>query len=158
MASGNLTNRKKGRSKKASVLIQELKDSTAQFIKQGTEIANENSEMKDELLNAVNDVRIYGDKMANSSKEFTNDPFSSQKRVTMVGNARELLTAVARLLTLADMIDVHLLVKCINQVQQDLESIRTSNNQDELTNHFKKYGVDLVDLTNYAGKRQAVNL
>jgi catenin alpha len=128
LASGNLTNRKKGRSKKAAVLIQELKDSTAQFIKQGTEIANENPEMKDELMNAVNDVRIYGDKMANSSKEFTNDPFTSQKRVTMVGNARELLTAVARLLTIADMIDVHLLIKCINQVSFNfLKYLRFNN-------------------------------
>ena len=72
--------------------------------------------MKDELLNAVNDVKIHGDKMANSSKEFTSDPFSSQKRVTMVGVARELLSAVARLLTIADMIDVHLLLKCIHLV------------------------------------------
>ncbi len=117
MASGNLTNRKKGRSKKAVVLIQELKESTAQFIKQGSEIAQENPEMRDELLNAVNDVRLYGDKMANSSKEFTNDPFSSQKRASMVTVARELLTAVARLLTIADMIDVNLLLRSINQVE-----------------------------------------
>ena len=121
LANGNLTNRKKGRSKKAAVLIQELKDAIAQFIKQGTEIAQENPEMKDELMNAVNDVRIHGDKMANSSKEFTSDPFSSQKRVVMVGNARDLLIAVARLLTLADMIDVHMLLKCINQVSAIIE-------------------------------------
>ncbi len=69
MAIGNLTNRKKGRFKKAVVLIQELKESTAQFIKQGSEIAQENPEMRDELLNAVNDVRLYGDEMANSSKD-----------------------------------------------------------------------------------------
>jgi hypothetical protein len=42
------------------------------------------------------------------------------------------------------------------KVQHDLESIRTANNQDELTNNFKKYGANLIDLTNYAGKRQAV--
>lgn len=158
MASGgNLTNRKKGRSKKAAVLIQELKEATLHFIKQGSEIAHENPDVKDEMLNAVENVRSNGERMANSAKEFTNDPFSSNKRVTMVAIARDLLTAVARLLTLADMIDSRSLLKAISQVQKDLENIRNANNQDELTSYFKIYGQDLVDLTNQAGKRQAVS-
>ncbi len=73
--------------------------------------------MRDELTKALHDVKLCGDTMANAAKEFADDPFSSQKRAYMVGTARELLNAVARLLAIADMIDIRLLFKVINLVR-----------------------------------------
>jgi catenin alpha len=127
LATGNMSNRKKGRSKRAHVLVQELIEATNHFLKQGNEIAQENPDMKDELAKALNDVKLCGDMMAGASKDFADDPFSSQKRANMVAAARELLNAVARLLAIADMIDIRLLFKVINLVSTKTRQFQVGN-------------------------------
>lgn len=54
--------------------------------------------------------------MRDSSTEFAADPCSLSKRGSMVRAARALLSAVTRLLILADMVDVHLLLKSLRMV------------------------------------------
>ena len=49
--------------------------------------------------------------MSSTAREFAADPCSSVARGNMVRASRALLSAVTRLLILADMIDVHLLMK-----------------------------------------------
>lgn len=54
--------------------------------------------------------------MGHASQEFANDPCSSVRRGAMVRAARALLSAVTRLLILADMVDVHRLLKSLHHV------------------------------------------
>jgi catenin alpha len=54
--------------------------------------------------------------MRTASQEFADDPCSSMKRGAMVRAARALLSAVTRLLIIADMVDIHLLVKTLRVV------------------------------------------
>ncbi len=54
--------------------------------------------------------------MKSSSQEFAEDPCSSMKRGAMVRAARALLSSVTRLLILADMVDVHLILKMLRAV------------------------------------------
>lgn len=54
--------------------------------------------------------------MSLAAREFADDPCSSLKRGNMVRAARNLLSAVTRLLILADMVDVHLLLKSLRVV------------------------------------------
>lgn len=54
--------------------------------------------------------------MSLAAREFSEDPCSSVKRGNMVRAARNLLSAVTRLLILADMVDVHLLLKSLRVV------------------------------------------
>ena len=54
--------------------------------------------------------------MGQSSSEFADDPCSSMKRGAMVRAARALLSSVTRLLVIADMVDVHLLLKSLRLV------------------------------------------
>ena len=60
--------------------------------------------------------RSVGNMMHTTSSEFADDPCSSLKRTAMVRAARELLSAVTRLLVLADMVDVYLLLKSLRAV------------------------------------------
>lgn len=69
------------------------------------------------MLLAVDEVRKTGEVMSKSSREFAEDPCSSVKRGTMVRAARNLLCAVTRLLILADMVDVHRLLKSLRSVR-----------------------------------------
>ena len=54
--------------------------------------------------------------MKAASQEFAEEPCSSMKRGAMVRAARALLSSVTRLLILADMVDVHLLLKKLRVV------------------------------------------
>lgn len=51
---------KKGRSKKAHLLCEAVYQATQNFINKGEEIANENAEVRNEMLAAVDDVKKTG--------------------------------------------------------------------------------------------------
>lgn len=146
--------KKKGRSKKAHVLSAAVMKATENFIAKGEEIANENPDIRNEMLQAVDDVRKTGDVMKSASTEFADDPCSSMKRGAMVRAARALLSSVTRLLIIADMVDVHLLLKALKTVEDDLERIRNAASQQELMSSFRDFGRSVVDLTDKAGRRQ----
>jgi catenin alpha len=146
---------RKGRSKRAQYLVEALVEAIENFLRQSSEIAQENPEMSNELMESIGEIRAVGNAMVESARDFVNEPISSQKRGAMVKTSHDMLGAIARLLSLADMIDITMLMKFIQCVQQDLQSLKTSSNQDELTRHFKSYGRNLIELANLAGKRQA---
>ena len=98
---------------------------TANFIERGEEIAYENPDIRGERFGAVEEVRKT-DTMSRAAREFAEDPCSSVKRGNMVRAARSLLSAVTRLLILADMVDVHRLLKSLQVVEDDLEKVKTS--------------------------------
>jgi catenin alpha len=124
--------KKKGRSKRAHVLVAAVEKATGNFIERGEQIAYENPDIQQEMLAAVDEVRKTGETMSVASREFAEDPCSSLKRGNMVRAARNLLSAVTRLLILADMVDVHRLLKSLRVVEDDLERLRGASSQAEL--------------------------
>jgi len=89
------------------------------------------------MLTAVDEVKKTGDAMSIAAREFSEDPCSSLKRGNMVRAARNLLSAVTRLLILADMVDVHLLLKSLHIVEDDLNKLKNASSQDELMDNMK---------------------
>ncbi|XP_064630092.1 catenin alpha-2-like isoform X2 [Lineus longissimus] len=146
--------KKKGRSKKAHVLSAAVQRATENFIEKGEEIANENPEIKNEMLAAVDDVRKTGEQMRVASQDFADDPCSSMKRGAMVRAARALLSSVTRLLILADMVDVHLLLITLKNVEGDLDQLCNATSQQELMTRFRKFGKSIMELSDRAGRRQ----
>uniref|UniRef100_A0A8C9FNE0 Catenin alpha 1 n=1 Tax=Pavo cristatus TaxID=9049 RepID=A0A8C9FNE0_PAVCR len=114
------SNKKRGRSKKAHVLAASVEQATENFLDKGDKIAKESQFLKEELVAAVEDVRKQGDLMKSASGEFADDPCSSVKRGNMVRAARALLSAVTRLLILADMADVYKLLVQLKVVSAGL--------------------------------------
>lgn len=106
------------------------------------------------MLAAVEEVRKNGATMSVSAREFSDDPCSSAKRASMVRAARNLLSAVTRLLILADMVDVHLLLKSLHVVEEDLNNLRNASSQDELLNNMRQFGRNANELIKQAAKRQ----
>lgn len=66
-----------------------------------------------------------------TAKKFTDDPCSLSKREAVVQIARALLTAVTRLLILADMIDVSYLLQHLTTV--------SSHHDQQMDNIFHKF-------------------
>ncbi|GFG39126.1 hypothetical protein Cfor_10605, partial [Coptotermes formosanus] len=146
--------KKKGRSKRAHVLVAAVEKATENFIEKGELIAYENPDIKQEMLSAVEEVRKTGEAMSIAAREFADDPCSSLKRGNMVRAARNLLSAVTRLLILADMVDVHLLLKSLRVVEDDLEKLKNASSQSELLDNIKAFGRNASELMNQAAKRQ----
>ncbi|XP_025201454.1 catenin alpha isoform X1 [Melanaphis sacchari] len=146
--------KKKGRSKRAHVLVAAVEKATENFIEVGEQIAFENPDIKQEMLAAVEEVRKTGDAMSIAAREFAEDPCASAKRSNMVRAARNLLSAVTRLLILADMVDVHLLLKSLRVVEDDLEKVKNASSQAELLDNIKVFGRSASELMSQAAKRQ----
>ncbi|XP_021961415.1 catenin alpha [Folsomia candida] len=146
--------KKKGRSKRAHILVAAVEKATENFIERGEQIAHENPDIKQEMLAAVDEVRKTGEAMSLAAREFADDPCSSLKRGNMVRAARNLLSAVTRLLILADMVDVHLLLKSLRVVEDDLEKLKNVSSQGELMESIRSFGRNAADLMVAAAKRQ----
>uniref|UniRef100_A0A4W3JC74 Catenin alpha-2 n=4 Tax=Callorhinchus milii TaxID=7868 RepID=A0A4W3JC74_CALMI len=146
--------KKKGRSKKAHVLAASVEQATQNFLEKGEQIAKESQDLKDELLAAVDDVRKQGETMRIASGDFADDPCSSVKRGTMVRAARALLSAVTRLLILADMADVMRLLTHLKIVEESLDAVKNATNEQDLANRFKEFGKEMVKLNYVAARRQ----
>ncbi|XP_070852880.1 catenin alpha isoform X1 [Drosophila suzukii] len=146
--------KKKGKSKRASALVAAVEKATENFIQKGEQIAYENPDITQEMLTAVDEVKKTGDAMSIAAREFSEDPCSSLKRGNMVRAARNLLSAVTRLLILADMVDVHLLLKSLHIVEDDLNKLKNASSQDELMDNMKQFGRNAGELIKQAAKRQ----
>ncbi|KAK7109533.1 catenin alpha-2-like [Littorina saxatilis] len=149
------SNKKKGRSKKANVLSAAVQKATENFILRGEEIAEENPEVKGDMIAAIDEVKSTGEAMNEASMEFAADPCSSVKRGAMVRAARALLSAVTRLLILADMVDVYMLLRTGHSVEDDLERVMNATSQQGLMDGFKALGKSIAELEQLAAKRQA---
>uniref|UniRef100_A0A669D3H0 Catenin alpha-2 n=1 Tax=Oreochromis niloticus TaxID=8128 RepID=A0A669D3H0_ORENI len=150
------SSKKKGRSKKAHVLAVSVEQATQNFLEKGEQIAKDSQDLKEELIAAVEDVRKQ-ETMRVASSEFADDPCSSVKRGTMVRAARALLSAVTRLLILADMADVMRLLahlKIVSAVEEALEGVKNATNEQDLANRFKEFGKEMVKLNYVAARRQ----
>ena len=96
LVSSKSPQKKKGKSKRAHVLVAAVEKATQNFVEKGEIIASENPGISKEMLAAVEEVKSAGAGMSESAREFANDPFSSAKRGTMVRASRSLLSAVTR--------------------------------------------------------------
>ena len=146
--------KKKGCSKKSSALVMALEIATANFVEMGHIIASENTEASEDILNVVEDIRRHGHNLIMTSRDFTGDPCSSVRRGQMVRSAQELLSSVARLLILADMLDVHMLLMRVEQAKQDLEFMAGVTSQKQLMEGMRRLETSVKSLSHLAHVRQ----
>ena len=76
--------KKKGKSKRAHVLVAAVERATANFVERGRMIARENPDIETDMLSAVDEVQKTGEGMSAAAREFATDPCSSVKRGNMV--------------------------------------------------------------------------
>ncbi|KAK7080612.1 Catenin alpha-1, partial [Halocaridina rubra] len=151
---GTTSKKKKGKSKRAHVLVAAVEAATAHFIEKGKEIVRDSPEISDQMNEAIADVHKSGAAMSMHSREFAEDPCSSMKRSSMVKAARQLLSAVTRLLILADMVDVHLLFNSLEDVELELEKVRNASSNNELMDAFRRFSLSLNNLLDHTARRQ----
>jgi len=144
----------KGKSKRAHVLVAAVETAITNFVLRGESIAADFPGVKTEMLAAVQEVKHTGEVMSSTSREFASDPCSGNLRAHMVTAARNLLSAVTRLLILADMIDVNLLIEALRVVEHDLDFIKSVSSEADLMEGMGKFRKSSADLMSQAAKRQ----
>ncbi|CAK7305167.1 catenin alpha-3 isoform X4 [Vulpes vulpes] len=150
----NPSNRKKGRSKRARVLLASVEEATWNLLDKGEKIAQEATVLKEELASALEEVRKESEALKVSAERFADDPCYLPKREAVVQAARALLAAVTRLLILADMIDVMCLLQHVSAFQRTFESLKNVSNKSDLQKTYQKLGKELENLDYLAFKRQ----
>ncbi|XP_074965896.1 catenin alpha-3 isoform X2 [Phalacrocorax aristotelis] len=150
----NPSSKKKGRSKRARVLLVSVEEATWNLLDKGEKIAKEATVFKEELQAALADVRKESQALKVSAEAFTSDPCCLPKRQAVVQAARSLLTAVTRLLILADMVDVAYLLEHLTVFQRTFESLRNVSSKSDLQKTYQKFRKDLENLDYLAYKRQ----
>ncbi|XP_048074634.1 catenin alpha-3 isoform X2 [Ursus arctos] len=150
----NPSNRKKGRSKRARVLLASVEEATWNLLDKGEKIAQEATVLKEELTTSLEEVRKESEALKVSAERFADDPCYLPKREAVVQAARALLAAVTRLLVLADMIDVMCLLQHVSAFQRTFESLKNVSNKSDLQKTYQKLGKELENLDYLAFKRQ----
>ncbi|KAM6329781.1 catenin alpha-3 [Podargus strigoides] len=150
----NPSSKKKGRSKRARVLLASVEEATWNLLDKGEKIAKEATVFKEELHAALADVQKESQALKVSAEAFTSDPCYLPKRQAVVQAARSLLTAVTRLLILADMVDVAYLLEHLTVFQRTFESLRNVSSKSDLQKMYQKFQKDLENLDYLAYKRQ----
>ncbi|XP_065494873.1 catenin alpha-3 isoform X3 [Caloenas nicobarica] len=150
----NPSSKKKGRSKRARVLLASVEEATWNLLDKGEKIAKEAIVFKEELHAALADVQKESQALKVSAEAFTSDPCYLPKRQAVVQAARSLLTAVTRLLILADLVDVAYLLEHLTVFQRTFESLRSVSSKSNLQKTYQKFRKDLENLDYLAYKRQ----
>ncbi|XP_064285734.1 catenin alpha-3 isoform X1 [Passer domesticus] len=150
----NPSSKKKGRSKRARVLLASVEEATWNLLDKGEKIAKEAVVFKEELHAALADVRKESGALQVSAEAFTSDPCSLPRRQAVVPAARSLLAAVTRLLVLADMVDVAYLLQHLTVFQRTFESLKSVSSKSDLQKTYQKFQKDLENLDYLAYKRQ----
>lgn len=86
LVSSKSPQKKKGKSKRAHVLVAAVEKATANFVDRGKQIAHENPDIQHEMEAAVEEVQNTGEAMSSAAREFASDPCSSNRRGNMVRN------------------------------------------------------------------------
>ncbi|KAJ6661559.1 hypothetical protein lerEdw1_013798 [Lerista edwardsae] len=152
----NPSNKKKGRSKRAWVILSSVEEATRNLLDKGEKIAKEAPVFLEELNAALRDVRKESEALRITATTFTDDPCCLPKREAVVQVARALLTAVTRLLILADMIDVSYLLQHLTMVQKTFASLQNVSSKSELQKTYRDLQKELKKLDHLAYKRQQV--
>ncbi|CAF1399310.1 unnamed protein product [Adineta steineri] len=127
------------------------------FVSVGESIGNENPEIKSDLIDACREARTSGEAIKRiTCVEYDNfgKPVCVTDRHSMVQAARGLLSAVTRVLLLADMVVVKQIISTKKKVISTLNRVEGVASFSEFVKLFGVYGTQMVDLAHLTGDRQ----
>ncbi|XP_052079628.1 alpha-catulin-like isoform X4 [Mytilus californianus] len=125
------------------------------FVSVGQTIAAENMEISEDMCEACEEARMAGSTIQRLTMIV---PSKGNKTVTektaMVRSARQLLSAITRVLLLADKVIVKQLLVSKDKVLNALNDLDKVTSFTDFVNYFSKFGNDMVELAHLTGDRQ----
>ncbi|XP_059141876.1 alpha-catulin-like [Physella acuta] len=123
------------------------------FVSVGQSIAEENLDIKADMCLACHDARIAGETIQRLTSCHRDETVTTEK-TAMVRAARQLLSAITKVLLLADRIVVKQLLLSKEKVLQSLCQVEEVNNFTDFVSAFSQFGKDMVELAHLSGDRQ----
>ncbi|XP_017780846.1 PREDICTED: alpha-catulin isoform X2 [Nicrophorus vespilloides] len=122
------------------------------FVTVGETIADDYVEVRQGMYEACKEARQAGSAIERICEEVEEDVISD--RTTLVRAARCLLSAITRVLLLADIVVVKQLLLAKDKVQRSLDKLESVNNFTEFVKAFSQFGSEMVELAHLTGDRQ----
>ncbi|XP_058967911.2 alpha-catulin-like [Pocillopora verrucosa] len=129
------------------------------FVSVGEQIASENEDVAEEMRTACEEAKKSGQTIFNLTS-FTGDSINGDgvpngtDKTSMVRAARSLLSAVTRVLIIADSVVVKRLLAAVKKVDDRLKQLETVNTFTDFVQAFSQFGSDMVELAHLSGDRQ----
>ncbi|XP_071103440.1 alpha-catulin-like isoform X1 [Haliotis cracherodii] len=127
------------------------------FTTVGESIAVENPEIRDDMCEACQEARIAGSSIQTlTASEQPNDgtPKAVADKTAMVRAARQLLSAITKVLLLADRVVVKQLLMAKDKVLFSLNNLEDVSSFPDFVSGFTQFGKDMVELALLSGERQ----
>ncbi|ESO13189.1 hypothetical protein HELRODRAFT_105779 [Helobdella robusta] len=123
------------------------------FVRVGEAIALENPEIQQEMCVACHEAKIADVQM--TDEQTTDETARSiAEKTAMVRAARQLLSAISRVLILADRVVIKQLIGTKDKVSVTLKKIECCTNFAEFVQIFSQFGNEMVQLAHASGGRQ----
>ncbi|XP_046556025.1 alpha-catulin-like [Haliotis rubra] len=127
------------------------------FTTVGESIAVENPEIRDDMCEACQEARIAGSSIQTlTASDQPNDgtPKAVADKTAMVRAARQLLSAITKVLLLADRVVVKQLLMAKDKVLFSLNNLEDVSSFPDFVTGFTQFGKDMVELALLSGERQ----
>ncbi|KAK2143373.1 hypothetical protein LSH36_848g00063 [Paralvinella palmiformis] len=126
------------------------------FVTVGEAIADENPEIRDDMSEACREARLAGVNIQALTDVKLDDPHSktTAEKTAMVRAARQLLSAITKVLILADKVVIKQLLAAKDKVLVSLNKIETCTTFTEFVKSFIQFGNEMVELAHLSGDRQ----
>ena len=157
----------KGRSARAAQLVNNLFFTIENFIRKCEEVASEFPDLELSIKEEIENVKLKSNRMLVASDEFSKETGSSKKRLAMIKAARDLLSAVARLLAISDLSETAKTtlkkvtikqelrepVNITEHIKDHLTIIKSESSAQELLLQFKTFNQNLIYLSNHISRQ-----
>ncbi|XP_033728819.1 alpha-catulin-like isoform X2 [Pecten maximus] len=128
------------------------------FVIVGQSIADDNDDIRQDMCEACEEARSAGVSIQKLTSVDRTSNYSTPKTFTektaMVRAARQLLSAVTRVLLLADKVIVKQLLLSKDKVLSSLNELDTVTTFTDFVNCFSRFGNEMVELAHLTGDRQ----
>ena len=124
--------KQKQRSRRSRKVIRAVEKAVETFLRAGTSIARENPGHSSALLEAVREVEVAGLDLSRQSAQFASCPLQLEVRAAMMEAARTLLSAVTKLVMLADHVDVMKIIETLADTERRLGQLRLPRQSEAL--------------------------
>lgn len=136
---------------------QVVNQAVGNFVSVGESIADENPEIKNEMCEACHEARQAGaciQKLTATPDSCPGHTKSFKEKTAMVRAARQLLSAITRVLLLADKVVVKQLLAAKDRVLASLLKLERVYNFTDFMEAFSQFGNEMVRLAQITGERQ----
>ncbi|KAK3790866.1 hypothetical protein RRG08_045398 [Elysia crispata] len=139
---------------------QAVSSAVDRFVSVGQSIAEENPDIKADMCLACHDARMAGATIhrlttCKNSVDGEDGTVVAADKTAMVRAARQLLSAITKVLLLADKVVVKQLLASKDKVIRSLLQVEGVNNFTDFVSAFSQFGKDMVELAHLSGDRQS---